>query len=104
MSSQSTPDLLTVVSNRIAGAFNKSGATQAVALYMSKAFKRVWHSGLLHELRLVEFQVRYLVLSLYFSVLGGFRWFKMGSLQKNIQLMLEFLRVHFWSYTFPTIH
>ena len=39
--SRSTADLLTVVSNRIARAFNKSGATQTVALDISKAFDRV---------------------------------------------------------------
>ena len=46
-SSRSTADLLTVVSNRIARAFSKSGATRAVALDISKAFGRVWHAGLL---------------------------------------------------------
>ena len=40
-SSQSTADLLTVVSGRIARAFNSSGATQAVALDISKFFDRV---------------------------------------------------------------
>ena len=40
-SSQSTADLLTVVSDRIARAFNRSGATRAVALDISKAFDRV---------------------------------------------------------------
>ena len=48
-SSRSTADLLTVVSDRIAMAFNKSGATRAVALDISKAFDRVWHAGLLHK-------------------------------------------------------
>ena len=48
-SSPSTADLLTVVSDRIARAFNKSGATRAVALDISKAFDRVWHAGLLHK-------------------------------------------------------
>ena len=50
-SSQSTADLLTVVSDRIAMAFNRSGATQAVALDISKAFDRVWNAGLLHKLK-----------------------------------------------------
>ena len=36
-SSQSTADLLTVVSDRIARAFNRSGATRVVALDISKA-------------------------------------------------------------------
>ena len=40
-SSRSTADLLTVVSNRIARTFNRSGATRAVALDISKAFDRV---------------------------------------------------------------
>ena len=50
-SSRSTVDLLTVVSDRIARAFNMSGATRAVALDISKAFDRVWHAGLLHKLK-----------------------------------------------------
>ena len=50
-SSQSFADLLTVVSDRIARAFNRSWATRAVALDISKAFDRVWHDGLLHKLR-----------------------------------------------------
>ena len=45
----STADILTVVSDRIARAFNKSGGTRAVALDISKAFDRVWHAGLLHK-------------------------------------------------------
>ena len=40
-SSQSTANLLTVVSDRIVRAFNRSGATRAVALDISKAFDRV---------------------------------------------------------------
>ena len=40
-SSRSTADLLTVVSDRIARAFNRSGATLAVALNIFKAFGRV---------------------------------------------------------------
>ena len=41
-------DLVIVVSDKIARAFNRSRATQVVALDISKAFERVWHSGLLH--------------------------------------------------------
>ena len=49
-SSRSIADLQTVVSNRIVGAFNRSGATRAVALDVSEAFNRVWHTGLFHKL------------------------------------------------------
>ena len=44
-SSRSTADLLTVVHDRIARAFNSSWATRAVALDISKTFDRVWHAG-----------------------------------------------------------
>ena len=50
-SSRSAADLLTVVSDRIAGAFNRSGATRAAALDISKTFERVWHAGPLHKLK-----------------------------------------------------
>ena len=50
-SSQSTADLLTVVSDRIARAFNRSVATQAIALDISKAFDRVSHASLYHKFR-----------------------------------------------------
>ena len=50
-SSQSTADLLTVVSDRIARAFSRCGATLTVALDISKVFDRVWQAGLLHKLR-----------------------------------------------------
>ena len=48
---RSTADLLTVVSDRIARSFNRSRATRDVALEISKAFNRVWHTGLLHKLK-----------------------------------------------------
>ena len=48
-SSRSTADLLTVVSDRIARAFNRSGATRAVEHDISKAFNRVWYARLLHK-------------------------------------------------------
>ena len=50
-SSQSTADLLTVVvSDGFAIAFNRSGATQAVALDIFKVFDMIWHAGLVHKL------------------------------------------------------
>ena len=106
-SSRSTADLLAVVSDRIARAFNMSGATRAVVLDISKAFDRVWHAGLLTNLNLMEFQVRYLALFLLFSVIGSFGLSWMGNLHKNIQLMLVFLKglflvLHFSYYTLMT--
>ena len=50
-SSRSTADLLKVVSDRIARGFKRSGATQAVALDISKSFDKVWHAGLLHKIK-----------------------------------------------------
>ena len=50
-SSRSTVDLLTIVSDKTARAFNRSGPTRAVARDMSKAFDRIWHAGLLHKLK-----------------------------------------------------
>ena len=52
--SRSNADLLTVVSDRIARAFNRCGAARAVALDISKASDRVWHAGLLHKLKSYE--------------------------------------------------
>ena len=40
-----------VVFDRIKRVFNRSGATQAAALDISKAFDRVCHAGLLHKLK-----------------------------------------------------
>ena len=71
-SSRSTANLLTVVSDRITRVFNRSGATQSVALDISMAFHRVWHDGPFTNLSLMEFQVRYLALFL-FSVMDSFR-------------------------------
>ena len=100
-SSRSTADLLTVVSDRIARAFNRSGATRAVALDISKAFDRVWHAGLLHKLK------SYGISGQIFGLISSFLLFWMESLHKNIQLMQEFLKapflvLHFSYYTLMT--
>ena len=47
-SSQSTSDLLTVVSAR---AINNSWAIRAVAVDIFEAFNRVWHAGLFQKLK-----------------------------------------------------
>ena len=71
-------------------AFIRSGATQAVALDISKAFERVWHAGLFQKLKSMEFQVICLVLFHLFSLVDGFEWYWTGSHHKLIQLTLEF--------------
>ena len=70
---------LTVASDRIARAFNRSGATRAVALDISKAFDRVWHAGLLHKL-------------------------KSYGISGQIFGLISSTRLHFWLCTFPTMH
>ena len=101
-SSRSTTDLLTIVSDRIATAFNRSGATQSVAFDISKAgFDML---VFFTNLRLMDCLVRYLALFLLFSAIDGFEWFWMEILYKNNQLMLDFLKVpflvlHFYYYT-----
>ena len=94
-SSRSIEDLLTVVSDRIAGASNRPEATRAVALDISKAFARVLQAGVLHKLRSWGISVRYLALFLLFSVVNRFEWFWMESLHRSIRLVLEFLKGSF---------
>ena len=105
-SSRSAADLLTVVSDRIARAFNKSGATRAVALDISKLLTGFSMVVFRTNLSLIKFQVRCLVV-FFFLVIDGFVWFWMESLYKNILLMLEFLKapffvLHFSCYTLMT--
>ena len=83
-SSRSTADLLTVLTDRIARAFNRFRATRAVELLFHLL---VYFTNL----SFMEFQIRYLALFLPFSVTDGLEWFWMENLHKNIQLMLEFL-------------
>ena len=72
-SSQSTADLLTVVSDTIARAFSRSGTTQAVALDILKAFDRVWHAGLLYKLK--SYGISGQIFGLICSFLGN-RWLR----------------------------
>ena len=52
--SQSTADLLAVVPHKIARAFNWSGGTRVVALDISQALDRIWHTSLLHKPKYYE--------------------------------------------------
>ena len=104
-SSRSTADLLVIVSDRIARAFNSSGATRAVTLDISMAFDRIWHTGPLHKHKSLGISVRYLALFLLFSVIDSFEeWFWMESLHKNIQLMIEFLKGPFSVLHFSVVY
>ena len=103
-SSRSTANLLTIVSERIARAFNKSGATRVVALDISKAFDRVWHAGLLHKLKSYGISGQILALFLLFSVIVGFEWFWREVFARISSQCWSSSRLHSWSYTFPTIH
>ena len=100
-SSRSTADLLTVVTDKIARAFNRSEATQAVALDISKALTEFGMLVFFTNLSPMEFQVRHLALFLLFLVIGSFGLFWMGNLHKNIQLMLH-LVLHSFYYTLMT--
>ena len=82
-SSQSTADLLKVVSDRIARAFNRSGTTGAVAEFGRLVF--------FTNLSIMEFQVSYSL----FSVINCFEWFWMESLRKSIKFMLQFPKAPF---------
>ena len=50
---RSTADLLTVLRERIARSLNSSGANRAICLDISKAFKKIWHCRLLHDLKTI---------------------------------------------------
>ena len=75
------------------------------AFDISKSFNGVWHAGLLHKLKSYGISGQIFgQIFLIFSVIDNFCWFLIGSLYKNIQLMLEFLKapflvLHFSYYT-----
>ena len=106
-SSRSTADLLTVVSDRIARAFNRPGLLELWHLIYPRLLTGFGMLVFFTNLNLMEFEVRYSALFLLFSVIDGFEWFWMESLHKNIQLMWEFLKapflvLHFSYYTLMT--
>ena len=84
--------------------FNRSGTTQTIALDISKAFDRVWHACLFRKLKFYGFQVRYVTIFLLFleqTVSSGFGWEFFTSISSECW---SSAKLHFWSYTFPTIH
>ena len=66
---RSTSDLLTIVSDRTARAFNRSGATRTVALDISKASDKIWHGDLLHKLK--SYGISAHIFGLIFSFLSN---------------------------------
>ena len=100
-SSRSTADLLTVVSDRIARAFSRSGATRAVALDIFKAFDRVWHAGLLHKL--TSYGISGEILDLISSFLSN-RWLQVVLDGKSSQEYPVNAGVAQGSILGPTIH
>ena len=92
-SSRSTADLLTVVSDRIAEAFNRSGATRTVALDISESFDRVWHAGLLHKLNFYGSSDQIFgLISSFLSIIQLRVVLDGNSLLEYSVLMLEFLK------------
>ena len=75
--------------DKIARSFNRSRATRAVALNISKAFDRVWHAGLLQKLRSFGISGQILALFILFWRLRVVLDMKSS---QNIQLMLEFFK------------
>ena len=78
-SCRSAAYLLTVVSNRIARAFNRSGT---VSLDISKTFDKVWHPGLLPKLK------SYGILGQIFGLISSFlsnRWLRVVLDGKSLQ-------------------
>ena len=89
--------IFSVVSDRIARAFDRAGIglLELWHLIYPRLLTRFGMLIFFTNLSLMEFQVRYLALFLFFSVIEGFEWLWMESLQKNIQLMLESLKAPF---------
>ena len=96
------------MSDRIARAFNRFGATQAVALNISKAFDRVRHDGFLRKLR--SYGTSDQIYGLISSFLSNRQlWMVLnGKSSQECPVMLEFLKgpfliLHFSYYTLVTL-
>ena len=84
---------LTLASYKVARTFNRSGATQTTARYIPNTFDRVWHDGIFNKPKSsqVIWNLMYLAVFHHFSVINSSIWFWMGSICKDIQLILVFL-------------
>ena len=77
---------------------SKVSSTQWWSLYLTGLVLlklQHWHTGLLHKLKSYGIPGQIFPLFLLFSVINGFKFFWMGRLHKNIQLMLQFLKAPF---------
>ena len=104
-SSRSTANPLTVISNRISRSFNRSRATGYIGLLIyPRLLKGFSMLVFFTNVSLMEFQVNYVALFLLFSTRDSYGWFWIGSLHKNIQLILApFLVLHFSHYKLITL-
>ena len=92
---RSIADILTVLSERIYNSLDAGGETRAIALDISKAFDKVYHSGLLHKLK--SYDVVGPILSILGILFAG-TFIESCSCWPGsfISPMLEFLRDQFW--------
>ena len=84
--------MVSVVSDRITGTFNKSGVTRTVALDIFITFGRIWHDDLLHKLK--SYRVSGHVFNLILSFFSN-RQFQIvldGTFLQENPFMLVFLK------------
>ena len=99
-SSRSTAGLLQLYLIELLGLLTSLGLLQLWYLIYPRLLTEFGMLVFFTNLSVMEFQARYLALFLLFSVRDGFKWFWMKSLHKNIQFMLEFLKVPFLALRF----
>ena len=94
---------MTIVSDRTARAYIRSGTTQAVALNISKVLDRVWQAGLLHKLKSQNFRLAFGLISSLFIIegLSGSGWEVFAIISSSCW---SSSRHHSCSYTFPYKH
>ena len=98
---------MTVAYDKIGRTFNRSEATRAAELDISKAFNRVWNTGLLCIHNSYGISAHVFSLNFFFLLIDSSQWFWIGSFCRNIQLKLVFLKapfslLHFSYYTSMT--
>ena len=101
-SSGSTTDLLAVVSERIAGAFNRSGPTWSVVFSVFNALTGCVVLAFYSQTQVFwNFNLGIWLCFVFFSVIDG-----LGRFRRSIWSMLEFLKtqffLHFFYYIFKT--